>query len=122
MTDIFDTTILCKECGKEMHHLVIEREGTNIRAIKCPKCKDTIYHPGDLEKYKQFHALKGKTYNVKLRMVGNSHAVSIPKEIISFIQQQEKIMDDMVKLCFDDMKKLSLIFGEHEVEERREKW
>ena len=56
--------------------------------------------------------LKGKTYNVKLRMVGNSHAISIPKEIVNFIHEQEKMMDDMVRLCFEDMRKLSLVFGE----------
>ncbi len=112
MTDIFDALILCKNCHKEMFPIETTKEGILLRAVQCQKCKDVIYHPGDLERYKQFNALKGKTYNVKLRVVGNSHAVSIPKEIISFIQQQEKVMDDMVRLCFDDMKKLSLIFGE----------
>jgi hypothetical protein len=59
-----------------------------------------------------FKNLKDKTYNVKLRVVGNSHAISIPKEIVEFIQHHEKVMDNMVRLCFEDMHKLSLIFGE----------
>ena len=45
-----------------------------------------------------------------MRLVGNSYAVSIPKEIVSFIQEQEKIMDNMVKLCFEDFGRLSLNF------------
>lgn len=110
MKDIFDATILCKACNKPMESRVIEKPGAALRAVQCPKCKDILYHPSDLEKYKQFKNLRGKTYNVKLRIVGNSHAISIPKEIVSFMQEQEKIMNDMVKLHFDDMKRLSLLF------------
>jgi len=47
-----------------------------------------------------------------MRLVGNSYAVSIPKEIVSFMSEQEKIMDNMVKLCFEEMGRLSLNFGE----------
>jgi hypothetical protein len=47
-----------------------------------------------------------------MRLVGNSYAVSIPKEIVSFMKEQEKIMDDMVRLCFEDIGKLSLNFEE----------
>ena len=111
MKDIFDAKILCETCDKPMKKRIVEKPGATLRAIQCEKCKNLIYHPTDLEKYKQFNSLKGKTYNVKLRIVGNSHAISIPKEIISFMQEQEKTMDDMVKLCLDDMKRLSLRFG-----------
>jgi len=44
-------------------------------------------------------------------MVGNSYTVSIPKEIVSFMREQEKRMDDMVQLCFQEMGRLSLNFG-----------
>ena len=53
-----------------------------------------------------------------MRLVGNSYAVSIPKEIVSFMGEQEKTLNDMVKLCFEEMGKLSLDFGEV----RRKKW
>ena len=43
-------------------------------------------------------------------MVGNSYAVSIPKEIINFINEQNKLMDDMVHLSMERMGKLSLVF------------
>ena len=55
-------------------------------------------------------SLKNKEFNVKMRLVGNSYAVSIPKEIVSFMRAQEKVMDDMVKLCFEEMGRLSLNF------------
>lgn len=114
MTDIFDTTILCKKCGEEMEPTVVHKAGYQLRAVECPKCKDTIVHPADKAQFEQYNGLKGKTYHVKLRMVGNSHAVSIPKEIITFFQQQEKMMDDMVRLCFEDMHRLRLEFGDDE--------
>ena len=51
-----------------------------------------------------------------MRLVGNSYAVSIPKEIVLFMREQEKMMNDMVRLCFEDMGKLSLNFSEEEKE------
>ena len=46
-----------------------------------------------------------------MRLVGNSYAVSIPKEIVSFMNEQEKSMSEMVKLCFEDIGRLSLDFN-----------
>lgn len=114
MTDIFDATILCKNCDKKMKTLVINKNGAQLRAVQCPKCQDRIIHPADLNCLQRFNNLKGKTYNVKLRIVGNSHIISIPKEIVNFMSQQERIMDDMVRLHFDDMRKLSLFFGKED--------
>lgn len=116
MTDIFDATILCRACGQEMEPTLAKKEGFEVRAVECPKCHDTIIHPADLNVSAQYNNLKDKTYHVKLRMVGNSHAISIPKEIITFFQQQERLMDDMVRLCFEDMHKLRLEFGGEEEE------
>jgi len=112
MTDIFDNTILCKNCNKKMEKTIVNKNGFELRAITCKLCNQHIIHPADINSLENFRNLKDKTYNVKLRVVGNSHAISIPKEIVEFIQHQEKIMDNMVKLCFEDMHKLSLIFGE----------
>jgi hypothetical protein len=94
-----------------MQTIVLNKNGSQLRAVECKTCKDKILHPADVASFEKFNNLKGKTYNVKLRVVGNSHSVSIPKEIVNFMRQQEKIMDDMVHLCFDDMRKLSLRFG-----------
>jgi len=48
-----------------------------------------------------------------MRMVGNSYTVSIPREIVNFIHEQEKIFNEMVKLCFEEAGKLSIEFGEN---------
>jgi len=90
-----------------------------FRAMVCPKCNDKIIHPLDKEEYNKFVNLKNKEFHVKMRLVGNSYAVSIPKEIVSFMREQEKIMNDMVRLCFEDIGKLSLNFTE-EVKKQKE--
>jgi len=85
-----------------------------LRAMVCPdiKCGEKILHPVDEQEYNKFINLKNKEFHVKMRLVGNSYAVSIPKEIVSFMHAQEKIMNDMVRLCFEDLNKLSLSFDE----------
>jgi hypothetical protein len=112
MTDIFDNTILCKKCNSEMQKANIAKKGFLFRAMVCPKCEEKLIHPVDEQEYNKFISLKNKEFKVKMRIVGNSYTVSIPKKIVSFMNEQEKMMDDMVKLCFEDMRKLSLNFGE----------
>ncbi|MEK6898115.1 MAG: hypothetical protein AABX28_02030 [Nanoarchaeota archaeon] len=109
--DIFDNKILCKKCEKPMEKAKIARNGFLLRALICRKCSEKIIHPVDEEKYDKYINLRNKEFSVKMRLVGNSYAVSIPKEIVSFMNTQKKMMDDMVRLCFEDMGRLSLNFG-----------
>ena len=90
----------------------VSKNGYILRAMVCPSCNERVIHPADEENYHKFINLRNKEFNVKMRLVGNSYAVSIPKEIVSFMNAQEKIMNDMVRLCFEDMGKLSLSFSE----------
>ena len=108
--DIFENTILCKNCNKKMLASEIEKNGFHLRTLVCDKCGNKIIHPQDLKEYEDFINLKKKDFHVKLRFVGNSYAVSIPKEIIDFMHEQEKKMKDMVKLCMEDFGRLSLSF------------
>lgn len=89
----------------------IEKKGFLLRAMVCHKCGEKIIHPVDEEKFLKFMNLKNKQFVVKMRLVGNSYAVSIPKEIVTFMQHQEKIMNNMVRLCFEDFGRLSLNFN-----------
>jgi Zn finger protein HypA/HybF involved in hydrogenase expression len=113
--DIFDAEILCKQCKKEMDKTIVNRDGFELRAVQCPQCKQQIIHPADINGLEHFKQLREKTFNVKLRVVGNSHAISIPKEIVEFIEDQhrqmKKQMDDMVRLCFEDFDTLRVRFG-----------
>jgi hypothetical protein len=45
-----------------------------------------------------------------MRFVGNSYAVSIPKEIVNFMKEQSNLLNDMVNLCFEDFGSLRLDF------------
>jgi hypothetical protein len=113
-SDIFDNTILCRKCGTKMQKVQIAKNNFLFRAVICNKCGEKIIHPADQQEYEKFVNLKNKEFHVKMRLVGNSYAVSIPKEIVSFMREQEKMMNDMVRLCFEDMGKLSLNFVEEE--------
>ncbi|MBT4376615.1 hypothetical protein HOD29_04540 [archaeon] len=110
MVDIFNHTILCKNCNKAMHPSIVNKNGFNLRVLLCLKCNYKIIHPQDEEEYRKFKELKDKEFKVKMRLVGNSYAVSIPREIVSFLQEQESMMDDMVRLCFEEAGRVSLRF------------
>ena len=94
-----------------MEKVKLSKNGFILRAVMCPKCHAKIIHPIDKENYNKFINLKNKQFSVKMRLVGNSYAVSIPREIVSFIEKQQHILNSMVKLCIEDITKLSLKFG-----------
>jgi len=93
-----------------MQKAKIAKNGFFFRAVICPKCNSQLIHPLDEEEYHKFINLKNKEFRVKMRLVGNSYTVSIPMEIVSFMNEQKRIMDSMVKLCFEEMGRLSLSF------------
>ena len=111
MTDLFNNKIVCGKCNQVMIAIKVQKNGFILRAVKCLKCGNRIFHPHDEEEYRNFVNLKKKEYNVKMRFVGNSYAVSIPREIVDFMKEQEKIMDEMVKLSFEELGRISLVFG-----------
>tara|TARA_B100001964_G_C13827635_1_gene420130 strand:+ start:204 stop:485 length:282 start_codon:yes stop_codon:yes gene_type:complete len=93
-----------------MEKSLIDRNGFRLRILKCGDCRNQILHPEDLKEYESFQDLKKKNFRVKLRYVGNSYAVSIPREIINFLNEQEKEMDEMINLSLDEFKRISLNF------------
>ena len=80
MKDIFDQVVLCDKCNVKTNKNYAFLEGFRIRILECNKCGEVIYHPGDIKEYEEFKKLKTRDFNVKLRMVGNSFCVSIPKK------------------------------------------
>jgi len=113
MADIYETKILCNNCNKETSKDYIIRDGFKIRVWECKQCGRIWEHPGDKQNYDNFAKMKGKTYRVKLRLVGNSYTVSIPREIIEFeremIKEFEK-MDRLIRMSLEEPEKLSLFF------------
>ncbi len=115
--DIFENQILCRKCSKKMKSCLISKNGFNLRCVKCDKCGELIVHPADKAEYDNFMRLKQKEFEVKMRMVGNSYAISIPREIVDFMKEQEKMINNMVKLSFQDAGRLNLMFNTPEMNE-----
>lgn len=113
MEDIFENTIVCEVCNKKTSKSISIKDGHELRYWQCPQCNKRWYHPLDMERYSSFQKIKNKNFTVKLRLVGNSYAVSIPKEIINFeneFSRLNKQMDKMISLCLEEPEKLSLFF------------
>ncbi len=115
MKDMFDADIVCSRCNIKTKKDSLSKEGFSLRYSECSLCAEKWYHPSDLRDYEKFKSLKERDFHVKLRMVGNSFSVTIPKEIIQFEEQfnrMEKEMDKIMKLCLDKPGRLSLHFSE----------
>jgi nitrate reductase beta subunit len=107
MAEIYDTLIVCDSCNVKTRKETINREGFELRAWVCPSCKKHWYHPTDIEDYKRYQILKQRDFEVKLREVGNSWVVSVPKEIIRF---EEISATKLVRLNVDEPGKVVLRF------------
>ena len=110
MNDLFDTTIHCDNCNKQTTKSSIEKEGFEIRIAKCPNCSKVWHHPNDLQKYNDFNKIRNKDFAVKLRLVGNSYAVSIPKEIIDSESDIQRQINKMIHLSLEEPRKISIYF------------
>ena len=112
MQDIFDHTIICNVCASKTIKTSILKEGFKLRILECPGCGNVIYHPSDLRDYEDYRKLKARDFNVKLRFVGNSFCVSIPKELIDFQRGFERELQQLVRLNLEGPGKISIFFIE----------
>jgi len=110
MADIFETTIMCEDCNKKTIKNEIFKEGFRIRSWECPNCGKKWYHPTDKQEYEDFSKLKEKEFQVKLRMVGNSYTISIPREIISFEEEFNREVNKLISLSMEEPGRVSLFF------------
>jgi len=108
MADLFNNKVLCNNCNKVMDKGFTIKDGFKLRFLQCPKCNSRIYHPLDIKEYNDFNEMKKKEWEVKLRMVGNSYTVSIPKEIIEFEEQFQREMENIIRMTLEEPTKLSL--------------
>jgi len=108
MKDLFETIIVCKKCNKRTEKVTVNKDGFHLRGWKCPSCEEVWIHPADLKEYEDFQKIKHKEFQVKLRMVGNSYTVSIPREIVEFGEIKR---DKIVKVSLDQPEKVTLFFS-----------
>ena len=105
--DLLENDVLCKECKVPMDKDQAIKDGFKLRTFQCPNCKKTYFHPVDLERYEQYHKLKEKEFNMKLRQIGNSFCISIPREIVRFSHAQE---NSIVSISMENPERIGIIF------------
>ena len=108
MTDLFNTTILCEDCNRKTSKGELLKDGFRLRYWNCENCNKKWFHPLDNQNYEDFQKLKQKEFHVKLRMVGNSYTVSIPREIIDFEEEFDREMNKLINLSLDEPGKISI--------------
>ena len=82
--DFWENMGTCNKCNVRLEKTITQKANFEIRTWHCKKCGKKWLHPIDLEKYSQWEKLKDSLFEVKVREVGNSFTVSIPKDIINF--------------------------------------
>src|SRR3989344_318513 len=110
MADLFNTTVLCEDCNRKTSKGELYRDGFRLRYWECNNCNKKYFHPLDEQSYKDFQTLRQKEFHVKLRMVGNSYTVSIPKEIIEFEEEFDRELNKLINLSLDEPGKISIFF------------
>ena len=110
MSDIYNATILCEDCNKKTTKGITFKDGFKLRSWDCNNCGKRWFHPLDLNEFNNFEKLKHKEFEVKLRFVGNSYAVSIPKEIINYQENITKETDKILYISLEQPDKLSIFF------------
>jgi len=79
--DFEDLKLKC-ECGGSMEKIRTEWKGIPVRGWKCNKCKEEVINPEDAQKALEIErARKENKLKVKLRTVGKSDVVTVPKII-----------------------------------------
>ena len=111
MADIYETTIVCDKCNRKTSKNLVMKDGFRLRTWECNGCNKRYFHPLDLQEYEGFKELKNKTFKVKLRLVGNSYAVSIPREIIDFEEEFNREMQELINITLEEPRRLSLFFN-----------
>ena len=110
MSDLFNAKVLCDKCNTKMEKTNLIQEGFSVRALKCRECGKNYLHPEDKYKLDQFSKLRNKQFQVKLRIVGNSYTVSIPREIIDYQDETQKRLNKMLFIALEEPEKLSIFF------------
>lgn len=71
------------ECGGHMVKIKTEWKGIEVRGWKCSTCNEELINPVDAQKALEMErAQKKNLLTVKLRKVGKSNVVTVPKPIM----------------------------------------
>jgi len=80
-TNIADLKIGCP-CGGSTKKIETTWHGITVRAWKCKKCNEEIFHPLDAQKAMEIvKARENHALSVKVREVGKSLTITVPQSI-----------------------------------------
>ncbi|MBS3128524.1 hypothetical protein J4410_05235 [Candidatus Woesearchaeota archaeon] len=79
----FDQVKLQCSCGSRMRKMTTSLKGISVRGWECEKCHEEMIHPEDAQKVLEIEkARKKNLLTVKLRKVGKSNVITVPKIIM----------------------------------------
>ncbi len=88
--DNLDKIQITCSCGGKTKKIKTTWKNIPIRAWKCIKCGEEIFHPLDADNaMKIAKAIENKEFSVKVRKVGKSFTISIPHKLAKFIKLHE---------------------------------
>lgn len=81
--------IVC-HCGGKTKRIETSWEGFPVRAWKCGRCGEEIFHPLDAQRALTIaKAIKNKEFEVKIRKVGKSLTMTIPRRLAEMFGLKE---------------------------------
>jgi len=77
-------------CGGKTKKVQTTWKGFPVRAWKCERCNEEIFHPLDAQRALAIgKAIKNKEFDVKIRKVGKSLTMTIPRRLAEMFGLRE---------------------------------
>ena len=93
------------ECGNMASKSTVKYKDYEVRGWVCKKCKREYLHPEDSLKISKLEALKKNHIRVKIRTVGQSLVITLPKEIAELYGLEK---GETVELSSEGLKKIGI--------------
>ncbi len=93
------------ECGGKASRSTVKYKDYEVRGWVCKKCKKEYINPEDSLKISKMEALKKSGVKVKIRNVGQSLVITLPKELAELYGLQK---GETVELSPENFKKIEI--------------
>lgn len=93
------------ECGGMARRSTVKYKNYEVRGWICKKCKKEYIHPEDSLKISKLEELRKSKVRVKIRTVGQSLVITLPKEIAKLYGLEK---GETVELSPENFKKIEI--------------
>ena len=93
------------ECGHMASKSTVKHKDYEVRGWVCKKCKKEYIHPEDSIKISKLEALKKTGIKVKIRTVGQSLVITLPKELAELYELEQ---GEMVELTPENLRRIEI--------------